>query len=246
MNIGLIGYGKMGKTVRRLAEERGHQITSVQDPQENGLTEQCKDSTDVYIDFSTGQAVRDNIMMACREKKPLVVGTTGWDWDDEAREAVGESGICLICDSNFSPGMALFRRLVKKAALLTGDLGMYDVAGMEMHHQEKTDAPSGSARALADIIVRNFQGKEKAEFHPEDEKRPAESFHFASLRCGRIPGTHTILFDSAEDTIELVHRARNREGFARGALWAAEWALQKYGIWSFEDVMESMMRREKR
>ena len=246
MNIGLIGYGKMGKTIRHLAEEGGNRVIYIQDPEEKGLKEQDRDSADVYIDFSSGKAVRENIMMACREKKPLIIGTTGWEWDDELREAVDESGICLVHDSNFSPGMFVFRRIVEKSALLISSLETYDVAGMETHHQEKADTPSGTAKILADIIIKTFAGKESVEFYSKKEKCADKTLHFSSLRCGEIPGTHTILFDSAEDTIELIHRARSREGFARGALLAAKWAIQECGVRTFEDVMENIMRKEKR
>jgi len=244
MNIGLIGYGKMGKMIHRLAEKEGHKITFIQDPREKDPARRDRKGTDVYIDFSAGDAVRENILMACREKKPLVIGSTGWEWDKALKDAVEKSGICLVCDSNFSPGMYLFRRIVEEAAVMIIVFDVYDVAGMEMHHKEKVDAPSGTARALSEIIVKNFMGKKKAEFYPKNEKRPADSFHFTSLRCGRIPGTHTLLFDSAEDTIELTHQARTREGFARGALLAAEWTRQESGILAFKDVMESLMRKE--
>ncbi|HDS02083.1 MAG TPA: 4-hydroxy-tetrahydrodipicolinate reductase [Firmicutes bacterium] len=243
MNIGLIGYGKMGKMIRRLSEEEGHKVTFIQDLREKDFIRDRK-ATDVYIDFSAGEAVRENILMACREKKPLVIGATGWEWDCALTDAVKKSGICLICDSNFSPGMYFFRRIVEEAADMISVFDAYDVAGLEMHHKEKADAPSGTARALSDMIINAFPGKVNAEFYPKNEKRPPDSFHFASLRCGRIPGIHTLLFDSAEDSIELTHRARSREGFARGALLAAEWALQESGIRAFKDVMESYMRKE--
>ncbi|HOO59504.1 MAG TPA: 4-hydroxy-tetrahydrodipicolinate reductase [Candidatus Mcinerneyibacteriales bacterium] len=244
MNIGLIGYGKMGKMIHRLAEKEGHKVTFIQDPQEKDLARQDRNVTDVYIDFSTGDAVRENILMACREKKPLVIGSTGWEWDKALIDAVEKSGICLVSDSNFSPGMYLFRCIVEEAASLISLFDTYDVAGVEMHHKEKADVPSGTARVLSEIIIKNFLGKKNAEFYPKNEKRSDDSFHFASLRCGRIPGIHTLLFDSEEDTIELTHQTRTREGFARGALLAAEWTRQENGIRSFKDVMESLMRKE--
>lgn len=209
MKIGLIGYGKMGKKVEELATKRGHTISSI-------LTSKRTPSpkADILIDFSTPDAVIDNIRLAAHLKTPIVVGTTGWyDKLKTAETLVKEANTALLYAANFSIGVHLFLRLAKEAARLYKD---YDIAGVETHHKEKKDAPSGTALAI--------------------EKATGRSVPFSSIRVGSVPGTHTLIFDSPIDQVTLTHEARGRDGFANGAVIAAEWLVGKKGIFTIEDL----------
>ena len=164
---------------------------------------------DVLIDFSHADAVLDCVDKACAAGCNLVIGTTNWEQHlPEVKKRVEEAKIGALYASNFSIGMALFTKLAEQAKAL---LAEYDVSGVEVHHSAKKDAPSGTAKQLG--------------------------VPFASVRVGKVPGTHTLIFDSEVDTIELTHRARSREGFARGALRAAQWIRGKKGLYTLDDML---------
>lgn len=172
---------------------------------------------DVAIDFSHGEAVLGHVQQAASAGCDLVIGTTGWEEHfDQVKHEVEEGGIGAIYAPNFSIGVHLFLRLVEKAkSLFSG----YDVASFEMHHRHKVDAPSGTAKAIRERVGGGV----------------------SSVRCGEIPGTHTVLFDSICDTVEITHRARSREGFARGALEAAHWVQGRKGLYTLEDYLEERL-----
>lgn len=164
---------------------------------------------DVCIDFSHADAVLDCVKQACAVGCDLVIGTTNWEKDlTQVQAMIEKAGIGLLHASNFSIGMALFVKLAEQAKALLGD---YEVSGVEVHHSAKKDAPSGTAKLL--------------------------DVPFASVRVGKVPGTHTLIFDSEVDTIELTHRARSRDGFARGALRAAHWIRGKKGLFTLDDML---------
>ncbi|MCP5504384.1 MAG: dihydrodipicolinate reductase [Chlamydiales bacterium] len=203
MKIGILGYGKMGKAVERLAQDLGHE-TSV------GL-----DSTvDVIIDFTEPNAVKETARALSKTQTPWVLGTTGWK-KEEVLKIVQENEIPLLCGPNFSLGMAFFSRLAKMAGALTGDF--YDKTGIDIHHAEKKDAPSGTALKLMEEVP---------------------GLTFESIRSGHHVGIHQVIFDSQEDTIEITHRAKSRDGFAKGAILGAEWLIEKKGIYTFDDFFE--------
>lgn len=216
MKIALFGFGKMGRLIAALAEKQGDSFTVM-----NRFSPIDLSSYDVCIDFSYAEGVLSHLELAASFKKPIVIGTTGWDDQlDTAKQIVKQAGIGAIYSPNFSLGIALFSLIVEKAASLFSSFPQYDVAGVEYHHVEKKDAPSGTAKALAQLFDGNLS--------------------FSSVRCGKFPGTHTILFDSGVDTITLTHEAKNREGFVEGALLAAKWIINNKGWWTFHDMVRSL------
>lgn len=225
MKIALIGYGKMGKLIEQKALDKGHSIIAVMDskkPVSLPSSKQAISHADVVIDFSTPDSVMGNLRAVADLKKNLVMGTTGWtDKLGEAERIVNASGIGFLHSPNFSLGVALFFKLMDKAASLLEPFDQYDAAGIEIHHKNKLDSPSGTAKLLSTRI--NAHRK-----HP---------ITFSSVRVGSVPGTHTVVFDSPADSITLTHTAHNREGFAGGALHAAEWLQGKKGIFTLDDLL---------
>lgn len=222
MKIALIGYGKMGKMIDQLATHKQHEI--VARINSKGPFDDSVNRADVWIDFTRPECAVEHIQLAIEHGKPLVMGTSGWyDRLPEVEKMVENSGIGFLYTSNFSVGANLFYEIVAQAAALFHPFSTYDVALTEFHHNQKLDSPSGTARSIAQRIV---------------EKMPRKpSVEIASVRCGKIPGTHTVYFDSAEDTITLSHEARNREGFAQGAILAAEWLKDKKGFYTLHDML---------
>lgn len=248
MNIALIGYGSMGKVVERIAIENGLNIVATIDPSAEGATHKeiskdALDKADVCIDFTTPESAIENIRKIAGLKKNVVVATTGWyDNVDEVKKIVEENGIGLIYAPNFSIGVNLFYRIVENAASIMNNLPEYDVYGIEMHHNRKKDSPSGTARKLGEILLQNIDRKKKLVYEKLDRKIEEDELHFASVRGGGIPGTHIIGFDSKPDSIELKHTARDRSGFAAGALKAAEWIKGKKGFYSIDDLIKEIVK----
>jgi 4-hydroxy-tetrahydrodipicolinate reductase len=230
MKIGLIGYGAMGRLVSDLAVARGHEITlriDIADAHQSvaDLAERLR-PCDVAIDFSIADAVPKNVEAAGRAQTPLVIGTTGWLRQlDAVRQTVEEHEGALIYGANFSVGVQIFYRIAARAAELFRGLADYDGFIEEAHHKRKRDAPSGTALKLAEIVTQNL-GRDVA---------------VSSTRAGYIPGTHQIGFDSAADQIRITHEARSREGFAAGALMAAEWIAGRKGFYEFSEVFDEIV-----
>ena len=250
MKIAIIGYGKMGKMVEKAALQKGHQVVSIIDPQEKGATSAeinsmaVKDA-DVCIDFTSPKGVIGNIEKLCALKKNVVVGTTGWYGSLESvKKTVNGSGNGFIYASNFSIGMNVMFNLTRKAAEIFNKFPDYDVGGIEYHHSQKADSPSGTAKSLAEILVKNIERKKNVQYKMSEGVIAKDAIHFPSLRTGFIPGTHKIIFDSAADTIEISHSARSREGFALGAIIAAEWLAGKKGFYTINDLMAQMLGEE--
>jgi len=247
MKIAIIGYGNMGKTLERVAKQRGHEIVAKIDPYnpeaaQKELTFDAVKDADVCIDFTNQNCVMENIWKICSFKKNIVVGTTGWyDKINDARAAAEQNGVGLIYASNFSIGMNIFFRLVENASKIINLFDSYDVAGIECHHNKKVDSPSGTAKKLSEIIVGSVKRKDRIVYDLGNRKIEPNELQFASLRCGAVPGTHKIIFDSDADTIELLHCARNREGFALGAVMAAEWISGKKGFYEINDLIKEKL-----
>jgi 4-hydroxy-tetrahydrodipicolinate reductase len=248
MNIAIIGYGQMGEIIERISFARNHTVIATIDPlNANARYKSIDDSSlseaDICIDFTHPDTVLANVQAMINAKKSIVLGTTGWqDHYNEIRQLVEESNIGFIHAANFSPGMNIFYHIVKESSKLIDRFENYDVSGLELHHNKKADSPSGTAKKIAEIILNNIRRKEKTVFDIVDRKIKPDELHFASVRSGSIPGTHTIIFDSAADTIELTHTARNREGFALGAVIAAEWLQGKKGFFTIDDMMRDELK----
>lgn len=243
MTIAIIGYGRMGKEVERAAQSRKIAVGAVFDLDNNrngaGLTPAALGGVDVCIDFSSADAVPANVAAAARAGKNIVVGTTGWlSKLAEVSAVVRERKTALLHAANFSIGMNVFMHLASEAARLIDGHEMYDAAISEIHHRGKADSPSGTALALGKILLARIgRKKELLAGAPEGAIRP-DQLQVSSERIGAVAGIHTVLFDSEADAIELKHTAKNRTGFALGALAAAEWLKGKQGIFTMEDVFK--------
>jgi 4-hydroxy-tetrahydrodipicolinate reductase len=181
---------------------------------------------DVALEFTGPGTVLSNIKALAERRIPVVVGTTGWqDRLAEAEAAVQGAGSSLLWASNFSLGINLFYRIAAFAARLADPFPEYDVAGYEVHHNKKADSPSGTARTLAELVIKNMGRKTTAVYEMLNRPPRPEELHYASLRLGATPGVHSLIFDSPADSIEITHSTRNREGLARGALLAARWLI---------------------
>ncbi|MBI2144100.1 4-hydroxy-tetrahydrodipicolinate reductase [Candidatus Woesearchaeota archaeon] len=250
MKIALVGYGKMGKEVERVAKLRGHAVCVIVDSTDAGATHKaidvkssCLKDADVVIDFTVPSAVVDNIRRVTAARKNMVVGTTGWyDGMTEAKQLVGAAGTGFIYSPNFSVGVNVFYRIVEAAARLINKVPEYDVFGYELHHNQKIDSPSGTAKSIAEILLKNISRKKQVQYGKLDRKINPEELHFASVRGGWVPGTHVAAFDSEADTIELKHTARSRAGFALGAVMAAEWLKGRKGFFTMNDFISDFFR----
>ena len=226
-NLAIVGYGKMGKLIEQLAPEYGFTVTLKLDEFNNangeGVTGPNFRGVDVAVDFSIPAVVRDNVEAIAALGVSLVIGTTGWLDDlDAVKSAVARHGIGLVWSPNYSVGVNAFFRLVSRAARLLAAQPQYGAWAWEIHHSTKKDAPSGTLLKLVE------------EMKLAGYARPIDT---GSNRAGSVPGTHEIGFDSSADTITLRHTARSREGFARGALQAAQWVVGKKGFHEFSDIL---------
>lgn len=230
MKIGLFGYGKMGKMIEQIAQDRGHSIVAkIDDPSQDVNY----DSMDVAIDFSTPEAAFDNITNCFKNNVPVISGTTGWlDRFEEAIKICDEHKSAFIYASNFSLGVNMFFELNKLLAKMMGELDQYKVSMEEIHHTQKLDAPSGTAITLAEGIIENTSYQDWKLDESGDK-----TISIKSVREGMVPGTHSIAYKSSVDTIEIKHEAHNREGFALGAVIASEWIQGKTGVFSMKDVL---------
>jgi 4-hydroxy-tetrahydrodipicolinate reductase len=222
MNLAIVGYGKMGRLIEQLAPEYQFAVTAKAD-QSDEITAQAFAGVDVAIDFSIPEAVLPNAKALSALGVNLVIGTTGWLRQmDELKAIIAAHDTACVWGPNFSVGVAIFSRLVTEAARLMQGESEYESYAWEAHHSAKKDAPSGTMLKLID-----------------DMRGAGYSNHIdvSSTRAGKIPGTHEIGFDSAADSITLTHTARSREGFARGALKAAQWVVGKRGFHEFSAVL---------
>ena len=231
MKIALLGYGKMGQVIERIARERGHEIVLKKD--ENNTFEGLSNA-DVAIDFSVPTAAVANISSCFHANVPVISGTTGWlDHYDEMVALCKEKNGGFISSSNFSLGVNIFFELNEYLAKMMSKFDSYKVSMEEIHHTQKLDAPSGTAISLAKGVIENSSYTNWTLEKPKADQIPIEA-----KRIGTIPGTHTVMYNSAVDAIEIKHTAHNREGFALGAVIAAEWIVGKQGVFTMKDVLE--------
>jgi 4-hydroxy-tetrahydrodipicolinate reductase len=234
MRIALIGYGKMGREIDTIARERGETIARVFDSHQPVKADRLAD-IDICLEFSSPDAVLSNIYAAIEAGKDVVVGTTGWHKHlPEVRAKVQTSG--LLYSTNFSLGMNIFQRIVGRAAELMQNADGYDPFIQETHHREKADSPSGTAIHLADIVLEKIERKRRIQPQTAAGRIDPEALQVTSTRAGWVTGTHIVGFDSEADSIELRHVAKNRRGFALGALVAARWLHGRKGIYTMDDV----------
>jgi 4-hydroxy-tetrahydrodipicolinate reductase len=230
MKIALLGYGRMGKVIETIALHRGHEVVLKKKSTDNynGL-----EDADVAIDFSVPDAAVGNISACLNSNIPVVSGTTGWleHYHDMAQLCEEQNG-AFIYGSNFSLGVNIFFELNSHLAKMMATLNQYKVSIEEVHHTQKLDAPSGTAITLAKDIINNSDYAGWAIGNPKEG-----DIFIDAKRVEGVPGTHTVTYNSEVDSIEIKHTAHNREGFALGAVIAAEWLVGKQGIYSMKDVL---------
>lgn len=247
MNIAIIGYGRMGHEIENIARNRAISFVTIdpnnQSAMHKEITQESMRNVDVCIDFTHPNCVVDNIKKISKFKKNIVVGTTGWYGRmNDAKRIVKDANIGLIWSGNFSIGVNLYFKLIENASKLMNNFTDYDIFVHEFHHNQKADSPSGTAVMLGSIIVDNVKRKKKIVTQELKRKINPEELHVSSTRAGTITGTHIVGFDSAADFIELKHFAKNRQGFASGAVLAAEWIKGRKGFYGIDDMMKSVIR----
>lgn len=249
MNIALIGYGGMGRSVSSAAAARGHRVVATidrfaPDATSKTLTAASLAGADIAIDFSSPDEVMTCVRTCIEAGIPLVVGTTGWyDRLDEVRQAVEANrtkGIGFLWSSNFSVGVHLYFRIVAEAARMVNKLDEFDIWGHEIHHTGKADSPSGTTKTLEKILLDAIDRKKSVVEDKLDRKRADSEIHFSSVRGGLVNFGHTIGFDSASDKILITHEARSRDGYAQGAIKAAEWLVGKSGFYSMDEYIRDI------
>jgi len=230
MKIALLGYGKMGQAIEKIALERGHEIVLRKD---EFNTYEGLSNADVAIDFSIPAVAVSNISSCFYENVPVISGTTGWlEHYDEMVSLCKEKNGAFISSSNFSLGVNLFFELNEYLAKMMSKFNTYKVQMEEIHHTQKLDAPSGTAISLAKGVIENSLYTNWTLEEPKTNE-----IHIEAKRIGTVPGTHTVTYNSPIDAIEIKHTAHNREGFALGAVIAAEWIVGKKGIFTMKDVL---------
>lgn len=242
--IAIVGYGSMGKEIEKSALAKGFQISNIFEIDKQIDANQNYDF-DVAIDFSFPDSVLENVRSLSKLKKNIVLATTGWKKHEETiKRIVSDNDIGLVYGSNFSVGMNILFGIVENASQMLNNHPDYDISINEIHHTRKKDSPSGTALSLADIILKQLHRKNKILDDTSRGTIPGDALHVTSARVGDITGTHTVYIDSIADTIELTHRAKNRSGFAQGALLAAEWIYGKKGYFDFRDVLNNIWKKD--
>jgi 4-hydroxy-tetrahydrodipicolinate reductase len=230
MKIALLGYGKMGKVIEQIALDRGHEIVLKKDQNNtfDGL-----ENADIAIDFSIPDSAVTNISTCLENGIPVISGTTGWlaNYQNMVDLCQKNNG-SFIYASNFSLGVNVFFELNDYLAKMMANLKQYQVSMEEIHHTQKLDAPSGTAITLAEGIIKNTNYSQWTLESPK-----ANEIQIEAKRIENVPGTHSIFYDSTVDQIEIKHTAHSREGFALGAVVAAEWLVGKKGVFSMKDVL---------
>lgn len=236
MKIAIIGYGKMGKTIEALAIKKGHTIThKITASNSHLLTKESLKTADVAIEFTRPDAAFKNIMLCFDAGIPVVCGTTGWlDKLTDVAKRCWDEQLGFLYASNFSIGVNILFQVNEILAQVMNNHTQYDVSMEEIHHTQKLDAPSGTAITIAKAIIAELQRKDK--WVNQATTAPNE-LSIISKRIDKVPGTHTIEYKSAVDTIEIKHTAHSREGFALGAIKAAEFVFGKQGVFSMKDVI---------
>jgi len=236
MRIALLGYGKMGKEIEKIALSRGHQISLKVGSDNSHFSQEALSDSDVAIEFSTPATAVHNISTCFKGKVPVIVGTTGWYEEFES--------ICAQCEqqqgglfyaTNFSIGVNIFFEINKKLAQLMNHQPGYSASMSETHHIHKLDAPSGTAITLAEQMIAELDNKSAWHLgtHEENSSLPIDA-----IRLNEVPGTHSISYESDVDRLEITHAANSRKGFALGAVLAAEWMPEKQGVFTMQDLLQ--------
>jgi len=235
MKIALIGYGKMGKMIEQIALSRGHEIVSIIDiDNQQDFDSEAFKSADVAIEFTAPQAAYGNYLRAFKHGVKVVSGSTGWmkEHGDDVKRMCSEEGQTLFWASNFSIGVAIFSAVNRYLAKIMNQFPQYDVEMEETHHVHKLDHPSGTAITLAEEIVENIDRKEAWKEDTTDKKY----LRVDHIRRGEVPGIHTVRYDSEADIITITHDAHSRQGFALGAVLAAEYTKDHQGLLTISDM----------
>lgn len=236
MNVGLVGYGKMGQAIEKILLSKGHSISKVINiDNADEINEITPSNTDVVIEFTAPESALHNIKSVLSNKVPVVSGSTGWlDHYDEVSSYCKEQGTGFFYASNYSLGVNIFFKLNEQLAKMMNGQG-YKSSMVEVHHTHKLDAPSGTAITLAEGLIAN--NDEKKSWVNEKTESP-EQLEIISERIDPAPGRHEIMYDSEVDTIKISHVAHSREGFAQGAVLAAEFLAGKKGVFSMDDLLK--------
>lgn len=235
MKIALIGYGKMGRMIEQIALERGHQVVSIIDiDNQQDFQSEAFRSADVAIEFTAPTAAYGNYLKAWAQGVKVVSGSTGWmkEHGDDVRKACNDNGKTLFWASNFSVGVAIFSAVNRYLASIMNRFPQYDVELEETHHVHKLDHPSGTAITLAEEIVARIDRKEAWDEDTTDPKK----LRVDHIRRGEVPGIHTVRYDSEADLITITHDAHSRRGFALGAVLAAEYTKDHEGLLTMKDL----------
>ncbi len=247
MKIALLGYGKMGRIIEKIAIDRKHQVVlKIDHDNQHELTAENLQMADAVIEFSTPASVISNIEHCFNARVPIVVGTTGWYNElQQVKQQCERSGNSLIYATNCSVGVNIFFYVNRMLAKLMNNYPYYDVQVEEIHHTQKLDSPSGTGITIAEGIIANLDSKNEwvnvlttDGDETADENIQSDQLLIESFRINNVPGTHTVIYDSEVDMIEFKHTAHNRNGFALGAVMAAEWIQNRKGFHSVEDMFD--------
>ncbi len=235
MKIALVGYGKMGKVVEEIALQQGHTISfKIRSNNADEIFKINPNNTDVAIEFSIPATAPKNLVTLITNKVPVVCGTTAWlDQWEKVEESVLRYNGAFLYASNFSIGVNIFFAINQRLSAIMNDQPSYEVEITEIHHIHKLDKPSGTGISLAHGIIRNHENYDR---WLESPKEPSD-IPINSLRQENVPGTHMVKWSNEIDEIEIKHTAKSRKGFAKGAVLAAEWIVNKEGIYSMNDVL---------
>ena len=250
MNIAIVGYGRMGQMVHRLLESSEiHKVSAIIDPiaadnvTASSVSFSALDSSDAVIDFSYAEAAAENMLLYSQLDIPAVIGTTGW-YDDLCRikDNLDMKKARIIYSGNFSIGVQIFLHLAEEAGRMINGISSYDISVSEVHHREKADSPSGTALMTANKLLQAIDRKRGLQIGNPDGKIEKDLISVSSSRTGFVPGIHTVMIDGPADTIEITHTARSREGFAEGAIRAAEWIVkQPVGLYTMDDFVQDLI-----
>lgn len=248
MNISLVGFGKMGKAIKDVCDAQGLDVVSIVDPYANGAN--CKSlgeldikNTDCIIDFSHPSNAVENIEFYIQNDIKAVIGTTGWyDKVDYIKKNLKKTS-SILYSGNFSIGVAIFLKMVASCSKYMDNFSSYDASITEFHHTQKADSPSGTALMVADNVMANLKRKKKILLGNSEGKIKENELQISSIRLGTTIGIHSLFFDSAEDTIELTHRAKSRNGFAKGSVECAKWlcSSKKTGLLTLDDYLNDIL-----
>lgn len=246
MNIAIVGYGGMGQKAKEYACIRGHIVDTIVDPiNTNATHKNINDAdlskVDIILDFSMKDAVLENTKIAGKFGKNIIIGTTGWyEHMDEIKNIAIKNNIGVLWSANFSIGVNMYYKMIEKAGELINKYDEYDIWGTELHHKNKADSPSGTAKEISKILIEKIDRKNEVVYDKLDRKIKQEEIHFSSTRGGPVNFSHTVGFDSEADTITITHSARDRGGYALGAIKSAEWLKDKKGFYNMDDFLNNI------